>query len=83
MTDDDRSPTTVGRHSITEEVWAGGAGLPILEDDEVHHLRAEVDIEVSGADSDRPHTYALLEEIEEAVTETVEEFDGGDGGDRA
>lgn len=73
-----------GRHEATSSITVGSYGSVAvsIDDDETHHISGEVDFEVSGADGDRPHTYALLEQLEDAVIETIEDFDGVDeGGD--
>lgn len=73
MEQDDLEVARVGRHSLQSEVRAGGGPAEILPD-ERDHIRVEVDIEVGGADGDRPHTYRLLEAIEDAVQDTVEDY---------
>lgn len=71
--------THVGRHTVDSEIVGRSAHDDIeLDDDEIHHIGAEVRIEVSGADTDRPHTYALVEEIEDAVEDAIDDFDGAD-----
>lgn len=61
------------RHTVTETVKiADGPHRNIDVGDGPCHISGEVDIEVSGAASDRPHTYELVEAIEEAVDEVSE-----------
>lgn len=76
---DDEYDTRVGRHTVEEEIKAGGMPTAELGG----HLRAEVTIEASGSKTDRPDTYRLVEAIEEAVLETVDDFETSDdeGGD--
>lgn len=81
---DEIDASSVGRHSIETSVRAGGGPitiLPIDAKDGRDHMRAEIEIEVSGAESDRPHTYELVEQLEAAVQETIETFDGADTDD--
>lgn len=81
MTDEERE-VRKGRHTITTSVGLGTRGQlePEIDDEHFHHISGDVEIEVSGADVDRPHTYALVEALEDAVIDTVDGFDGGDPG---
>lgn len=72
----------VGRHTLQSSVTGDSSyGDIVLDDGDVtHFIQAEVEIEVSGAEKDRPHSYALIEALEDAVDETLEEFDGARNG---
>jgi hypothetical protein len=68
-----------GRHTISSSVkdrynasfQTGG----------IDHISVEVDIEVSGARGDRPHTDRVHEEVERAVEAALRNYDGT-GGER-
>lgn len=70
-------PARVERHTLASTVRVGRGGERIDFGDGTNHVSGEVTIEVSGAASDRPHTYELLEALESAVEATIEDLDGG------
>lgn len=81
MTERPRPHEGVSRHGIATSVSFGnyeGRPIPVNLGGDRHHISGEVEIEISGAAKDRPYTYELLEEIEQAVIETVDDFDGGE-----
>jgi hypothetical protein len=72
----DMECTDTGRHTVTETVTIGEGPHRVIETgDGVTHISGKVEIEVSGAATDRPHTYELVEAIENAIGRAVEEVD--------
>lgn len=74
MTDEDDA-ASVGFHTIESSVSASNIQV---SDDEMNFISAAVDIEVSGSDRDHGHTALLHQCIEEAVSDTLRDFSGGD-----
>lgn len=72
----------VSRHTVEEEVNAGGSPSPLepFIGDGDNNLRVELSIEVSGSQRDRPDTYRLLDELEQSILETIDEFETTDEG---
>jgi hypothetical protein len=63
----------VGRHDVTETVGIA-PGVRNVTGDPSEHISGQVTIELSGAESDLDDTVELLEVIESAVVDAVEEF---------
>lgn len=74
MTPDPRS-----RHTLESAIELGtysSLAVPI-DDDQTHHISGTISLEISGATPvDRPYTHRLQQAIEQAVIETIENFDG-------
>lgn len=74
MADDyDPDRTSAECHTITETVKTANGPHRNIDTGDTNHIKGEVAIEVSGAAGDRPHTYELVEAIEDAVADAVDE----------
>jgi len=68
------SASHLSRKTITSDV----TGAPNDINQDLTYLRAEVNIEVSGAACDGELTDKLHDELADAVRTAIEEFDAGD-----
>lgn len=64
--------------SATVRIGASRDADPDSAPDYIHHLSGEVSIEVSGADSDGDDVWELTRAIEDAVAETVDDYEAGE-----
>jgi hypothetical protein len=64
-----------GRRSVNAQVTFGSADLSLGDDETVHHVSGEVQIEVSGAGKDYPYPARIARELEAAVCDRLNDLD--------